>query len=149
MGIFQFSSEGLLWIYKQPGEWELQLDHFWIRSKGVDRGCPMFKAEHSHQIVINGVHTAQGSLVFFHHSSSGFPAEIFFYFPFHTDPGSFMHAADFYFAVFLHLLIYFFLIICDNVEFSFSATSFIINAPFKIRLCFSLFTGIIIIRRTN
>ena len=30
-----------------------------------------------------------------------------------------MHAADFYFAVFLHLLTYFFLIIGDNIKFSF------------------------------
>ena len=93
------------------------MDHFWFCGKRVDRGCSMFKAEYSHQMVVNGVHAAEGSLIFFHHSSSGLPSEIFFYFPFHTDPGSFMHAADFYFAVFLHLLIYFFLIIGDNIKF--------------------------------
>src|SRR5699024_5501363 len=51
-----------------------------------------------------------------HHSDTRFPSRILFNLAFHAEPCALMHAANLDLAVSLHLTVYFFLVVRDNVE---------------------------------
>ena len=95
---------------------QLQLDHFRFGSEGIDGRCAVFKVEYGHQLVIDGVHSAQRCCVFIHHRNACLPAQVFPDFSFYANPGALVHAADFDFLILLELMVYIFLIVGDKVQ---------------------------------
>ena len=95
---------------------QLQLYHFRLGSKGIDGCRAVFKVEYGHQLVVDGVHSAQHCCVFVHHRNACLPAQVLPDLSFYTNPGTLVHAADFDFIILFELMVYIFLVVGDKVQ---------------------------------
>ena len=87
---------------------QLQLDHFRLGSEGIDGCRAAFKVEYGHQLVIDGVHSAQRCCVLVHNRNAGLPAQVFQDCSFYANQGALVHAADFDFLILIELMVYIF-----------------------------------------
>lgn len=76
----------------------------------------MLEVKHGHQVIIYRVHAAQSCFVIVHHGDAGFPACILLDFALHANPGAFVHPADLHLAIGLHLPVYLFLVVGDDIQ---------------------------------
>ena len=82
----------------------------------------MLKVEHSHQMIIHRIHTAEGSGVVLHHGDAGLAAGIFLDFALHADPCALVHPTDLHLAIFPHLPVNLLLVVGDNVKLALKLT---------------------------